>query len=678
MCGITGAMGPASSDVETVQRMTAALRHRGPDDCGVWTDQASEIAFGHRRLSIVDLSPNGHQPMASADGRFVITYNGEIYNHVEIRAQLEAAGLAPEKGWRGHSDTETLLQAVTSWGLEQAIARCTGMYALAVWDRAQRKLSLARDRFGEKPLYYGWIGGSFLFASELKALRAHPKFDNDIDRVALRPFAARGYIPAPRSVYRRIFKLPPGCILDALPDICRTPLDEPPEIGTATGGLFLRRYWDYSELVRRGLDDPISDQNEAIELLEGALRSAIRRQAVADVPVGAFLSGGIDSSTIVAIFQKYSQSPVHSYTIGFENPEFNEAPQAKAVAQALGTVHHEQYVRVEEAQEVIPLLPAMYDEPFADSSQIPTFLVSRFAREQVTVALTGDGGDELFAGYRRHFVGDQIWRRLRHIPFRLRSPSARALAKLPTSFWTSFAHLAGKRGNHWGGVLQDLLRSAGAAATFDDFYLTFLDEWAFDQSPVLGRADETRPMPLDVGGPAPDASRAMYCDAMAYLPDDILCKVDRASMAVSLETRVPFLDQDVAELAARIPLRMKVQGGTGKKILRQLLARHLPRELFERPKAGFSIPIGEWLQGSLRPWAEELLQPDRLRQDGWFDAGAVTARWNAHLQGVRDYSPSLWSILMFQAWHRDQLRSTQPAIVPEVSHPPMKFVGGTI
>lgn len=670
MCGIAGLISGGRTRPEVVGPMIAPIAHRGPDDEGVWVDTEAGVALGHRRLSIVDLSPAGHQPMLSADGRFVLTYNGEIYNHAEIRAGLDSAGLTPAGGWRGHSDTETLLEAIAAWGLERALAGCVGMFAFALWDRSERKLFLVRDRFGEKPLYYGWAGGDFLFGSELKALRAHPGFDNAIDRSALAALCARGYIPAPLSIYRRIFKLQPGCILETDASACALPVDEAPRIGARSGGVKLSRYWDYADVMRRGLADPILDEPAALDLLESALGAAVRGQSVADVPVGAFLSGGIDSSSVVALYQKYSPVPVRSFTIGFHEPGFDEAEHAKAVARHLGAIHEERYVTVEEARGVIPLLPSMYDEPFADSSQIPTFLVSRFAREKVKVALSGDGGDELFAGYRRHYLAERIWRRSRMAPRALRAPAGRALSSLPASFWTRVAEAMGKRGGHWGGVIQDTFRSAGSAKSFDSLFCSYLDEWAFDRSPVIG-VDRPEGFSLDLGAPAPDVVRALYCDATNYLPDDILCKVDRAAMAVSLETRVPFLDHRVAEVAARIPLSMKVRGGAGKHILRRLLARYVPAELFERPKTGFSIPVGEWVKGPLRPWAEELLDPGVLAQEGWFDVAAVTRRWREHVSGIRDRTPSLWSILMFQAWLREQqsVSSSSQEPAPSAARP---------
>ena len=658
MCGIAGVLAAGRVDPALLKRMADVIGHRGPDDDGVWVDPEARIGFGHRRLSIVDLSPSGHQPMVSADGRYVLNYNGEIYNHAELRKDLELAGMAPEGGWRGHSDTETLLQAIAACGLEKAVGQSVGMFAFALWDRKDRRLSLVRDRFGEKPLYYGWSGRDFVFGSELKALRVHPRFDNAISRRALGLFAARAYIPAPLSIYERIFKLPPGCILTIEEAAALTPLDEPPEEGRASTGLRLDRYWSYRDVVARGLEQPIDDEADALDELERALARAIRGQSVADVPVGAFLSGGIDSSTVCALYQKYSPTPVRTFSIGFEEAGYNEAEDAKAVAAHLGTVHNERYVTVREARDVIPLLGRMYDEPFADSSQIPTYLISRFAREQVTVALTGDGGDELFGGYNRHFLAPRLWQQLQRVPLSIRSLAGSQLAKLPSSFWSSAAALLpGRMAPHIGGKVQKALRVAATARKFDDVYASFLDEWSFEPSPVRGGGCSTAPIDMGLADGAPDALRMMYCDAVSYLPDDILCKVDRASMAISLETRVPYLDHRVAELAARIPLAMKIRGGSGKQILRKLLYREAPQSLFDRPKAGFAVPVGEWIKGPLRPWAEELLDPARMAADGWFDPAIVQRRWTSHLRGRRDSTPALWAVLMFQSWLDEQRKA---------------------
>ena len=642
MCGIAGLLSKRPPNPALLSRMAGALHHRGPDDEGVWIDPEAGIGLAHRRLAIVDLSPLGHQPMHSADGRLVLSYNGEIYNHLELRAALEAKDSGPAGGWRGHSDTETLVEAVAAWGLDTALKRSVGMFAFAVWDRRDRTLSLARDRFGEKPLYYGWAGRDFVFGSELKAIRTHPEFDATIDRRALAAFAACTNIPAPLSIYRTIWKLEPGCIL-ALSDL--DPFDAPPASN-------IRRYWSYEEVVRDGLADPFSTEAEALTSLESALATAIDGQSVADVPVGAFLSGGIDSSAVTAFYQERSSNPVRTYTIGFDEAGYDESADARAVAAHLGTIHHEQIVTAAEARDVIPLLPAMYDEPFADSSQIPTFIVSRFARRDVTVALTGDGGDELFAGYNRHVSAPAMWNAIRHVPRPLRAAASATLGRLPSSVWTTAANaLPGRTAPNLGAKLHKALATAGHARDFHDIYDDFLDEWAGEQSPVLGREDGSPRARSDIADPT---VATMLRDTTGYLPDDILTKVDRASMAVSLETRVPFLDHRLAAVAARIPLAMKVQSGKGKQILRKALFARAPEALFDRPKAGFAVPVGQWIKGPLRDWAEELLAERRLSSEGWFDPVVVRARWADHLSGRRDSTAAIWSILMFQAWHAEQ------------------------
>jgi asparagine synthase (glutamine-hydrolysing) len=652
MCGIVGLISGRHGTPQLVERLIDTLTHRGPDDRGTWIDAEARVGFGHRRLAIVDLSPQGHQPMASADGRWVITYNGEIYNHRELRTRLDEAKLTPEGGWRGHSDTETLVHAIAAWGLETALNRAVGMFAFGLWDRADRKLYLVRDRFGEKPLYYGWVGGDFLFGSELKALTAHPRFDNEVSREALTTYASRTYVPAPLSIYRRVFKVPPGCILELDAGAPATPIDAAPVEGASEGAVRLRRYWSYGDVLAKGFEDQIADEEEAIAELEEALARSIAGQSMADVPVGAFLSGGIDSSTVVALYQKHSSVPVRSFTIGFEDDHYNEAEYARAVAAHLGTVHHEQYISAKEAAGVIPSLTAMFDEPFGDASAMPTHLVSKFAREQVTVVLSGDGGDELFAGYRRHWQSLALWNKLRRVPRGARQAGAAALGQVPFSLWSALDRAMGvSRRNPLSGKIMKGLRVGAAVGSFDELYASYLDQWAFEPSPVPGGA-QPQPFPLDAGFDAPDATRMTYCDALAYLPDDILAKVDRASMAVSLESRVPFLDHRVAEVAARIPMSMKLRGKGGKWIVKQLLGKHLPVELYERPKSGFSMPLGDWLRGDLRDWAEDLLDPSRMRQEGWFDAPRVQQRWQDNLAGRRNASSSIWSILMFQAWLR--------------------------
>lgn len=653
MCGIAGIIA-GRAGAAPVQRMTQVLRHRGPDDEGLWLDPEQQVVLGHRRLSIIDLSAFGHQPMESSDGRWVISYNGEIYNHAALRIELEEAGGGPSAhglAWRGHSDTETLIEAIAYWGLACTLEKCVGMFAIGLWDKKERELHLARDRFGEKPLYYGWVGGDFLFASELKALRVHPGFDNGVSRHALRLMSQCSYVPAPLSIYERIYKLEPGCILSLGTDVWRQVETSPPPIGTSAAALRLTRYWSYRDLVLAGLENPFADKEEAMDELERALAAAITGQAVADVDVGAFLSGGIDSSTVVALYKKYSPGRVRTFTIGFEQAEFNEADHAREVARHFGTEHYEKVVTVAETRNVIPLLPAMYDEPFADASQIPTYLVSKFAREHVTVALSGDGGDELFGGYNRYLGATSLWSQLRTLPRPVRRLVGRALGQVPPTLWNGVFGLmpGGKRQPHFGTKVQKTLATMGWATSLDDVHDSFVNDWSNLAHPVLGGAEGV------VGGEricegAPDAVRMMFRDAVSYLPDDVLCKVDRAAMAVSLETRVPYLDHRLAAVAARIPVGMKIRSGRGKLVLRDILYREAPNSLFERPKTGFAVPVGEWVRGPLRDWAEDLLSETRLRQEGYFDAEIVRRRWQAHLSGRSDSAQALWSLLMFQAW----------------------------
>ena len=645
MCGIAGLVSARPIDAQLLQRMGDVIAHRGPDDSGTWIDAEAGVGFSHRRLSIVDLSPHGHQPMHSADGRLVLNYNGEVYNHAEIRRELESIGMLPAGGWRGHSDTETIIEAIAAWGVERAVGKFVGMFAFALWDRRERVLSLVRDRFGEKPLYYGWAGKHFVFGSELKSLRLHPDFGGELDRRALGLYAARAYVPAPWSIYRGIFKLVPGTILRLSLREALQPRREPLEA---------ERYWSYRDVVQSGIADPFGSETEALEALDLALSEAVKGQSMADVPVGAFLSGGIDSSTVCAVYQRHSPAKIRTFSIGFEEAGFNEADHAREVAAHLGTVHSEHMVTVREAREIIPLLPAIYDEPFADSSQLPTFLVSRFASEKVKVALTGDGGDELFAGYNRHFQAPRLWDRLRRVPRPIRAVAGVSLGAVPQRLWQRAAALLPAQHRHLGGKANKALSLASSARSFDDVYAAFLDEWSGEPSPVIGWTEGQGRLDLDLGPGAADPLRIMYCDAVSYLPDDILCKVDRASMAVSLETRVPFLDHRLAEVAARIPLDLKVRDGNGKHILRQLLYRHVPARLFDRPKAGFAIPVGQWIRGPLRGWAEDLLSPAQLASEGWFDAGRVRRRWEDHLSGRRDSTNAIWAVLMFQAWFARQ------------------------
>ena len=651
MCGLTGILprsGSKGSLPGILDRMTASLVHRGPDASGAWYDESAGIALGHRRLSILDLSEAGAQPMHSRCGRFVTAFNGEIYNHLELRERLAAEGMAPQ--WRGHSDTETLLAAIAAWGLDTTLERSSGMFAIALWDRERRRLSLARDRMGEKPLYWGWAGEDIVFASELKALRAHPQCSSAMSHAAVQEFIGFSYVPAPLSILEGVFKLEPGTIAD----FGETPPAAPPRAplrpGESHGTVTVRRYWDLGSVVDHGLRAPLTDRNEALDTLEATLRDAVSRQMLSDVPLGAFLSGGIDSSLITALMQSVSSAPVRSFTIGFEQQEFNEAPHAAAVAAHLGTDHTELTVTDADARAVIPVLPDMYDEPFADSSQIPTHLVCKAARAHVTVALSGDGGDELFGGYNRYLWGPRLWSRIALMPPVVRRALGGTIEHAPQRLWDFAGALAGV--NRPAEKALKLGRRLGQASSPDAFYRSLLTEWngtrltRFDPQASALPVDD--PVPAGLAGDF--AGRMMLRDMRGYLPDDILCKVDRAAMAVSLETRVPFLDPDVIALSARWPTDWKLHGGEAKWPLRQILFRHVPRSLIERPKAGFAIPIGHWLRGPLHEWAEDLLQADRLAADGLIDPVPVRAAWHAHLSGKADWTPALWSILMLQAW----------------------------
>ena len=647
MCGIAGfvSAAPAGDNEHVARRMAAVLAHRGPDDADAWVDVQAGAALAHCRLSILDLSPAGRQPMLSASGRLVIVFNGEIYNWPEVRAELERTGLAPV--WRGHSDTEVLLAACEAWGINAAVNKCVGMFAFAIWDRQSRELTLVRDRMGEKPLYYGRVAGAFVFASELKALRQYPGFHSEIDRGALALYLRHNCVPAPYSIYTGIYKLPVGALLTLRCNEDRTGQHSQPVV-----------YWSMRNAAERGEQEPfVGTDEEAADELERLLRNSVASQMIADVPLGAFLSGGIDSSTVVALMQAQSGRAARTFTIGFREQAYNEAEFGASVARHLQTDHTELYVTPQEAMAVIPRLPELYDEPFADSSQIPTFLVSQLARRQVTVSLSGDGGDEFFGGYNRHFWAAQFWRKWGWTPRPLRKLCARLLRALPPAAWDrAFSYISGLlpptlRFNTPGDKLHKLAEIMPAAAA-EEIYLNLVSHWKQPTEAVRTAAERLTALTNSASWASlrDFESRMMFLDSITYLPDDILTKVDRASMGVSLEARAPFLDHRVVEFSWRLPLSMKIRGGQGKWLLRQVLYRYVPKVLVERPKAGFGLPIGDWLRGPLRDWAETLLDERRLVSEGFFQPGPVRRIWADHLAGRSNWAYHLWDVLMFQGW----------------------------
>jgi len=640
MCGLAGCWHGKGLEAEAlavrVRRMTEALRLRGPDDEGVWVDPERGLALGFRRLAILDLSALGHQPKASASGRFQLTFNGEIYNFQELRRELEALGAV----FRGHSDTEVLLAAFEEWGLEPALRRCNGMFAIACWDAQERRLHLARDPLGIKPLYVGLGGRTLLWGSELKALQAHPDFVPVLDPDALALYFRHGYVPGPYSIFRGVRKLAPGSILT---------LSSPEDPAEA------RPFWSLREVAARSQADPFDGSDaEAVAAVEAALRRSVGLQMMADVPLGAFLSGGIDSSLAVALMQDQSPRPVQTFSIGFAEDAFNEAHQARAVARHLGTEHAEWMVTGADALELIPRLPQIYDEPLADPAALPTCLVSQLARRQVTVSLSGDGGDELFGGYHFHLSAQEG--RLAQA-LRCPQPLRRAIGAGMDGCARMLRHLPGRFAGH----AEEALHHRARPYQFRDT-VSYYREHVAD---LLGRgggfllAARNPPYllnrPLGLEHPRNVAESFMFLDTLMMLPDEFLTKIDRATMAVSLEGRVPYLDTDVLALAWRLPTRMKIRAGQGKWVLRQILKRHLPAQLVDRPKHGFSVPIGSWLRGPLRDWAGALLEPGALRAQGLLDPELVRRYWDEHQQGRRDHFDLLWRLLMFQAWQGDRV-----------------------
>lgn len=651
MCGLIGFTRSSDADAQGIaQKMCKMITHRGPDSEGIWCDEFSPLVLGHRRLSILDLSAAGHQPMLSACGRYVIAFNGEVYNHLALRTRL--LGEDRVTAWRGHSDTETILACFVAWGIEETLQSMVGMFAIALWDQQEKILTLARDRMGEKPLYWGWSDNVLLFSSELKALKPHPAFKPEINRDALTQLLRYSYIPAPYSIYRNIQKLMPGHFLQI------------PLLGDLTQAKDIKSaaYWSLNNVVEHGLANPfIGSPEEAIDILSSQLSASIADQMLSDVPLGAFLSGGIDSSTVVALMQAQSSRPVRTFTIGFDEGGYDEAVHAKAVAKHIGTDHTELYVRPDDALAVIPRLPGMYCEPFADSSQIPTFLVSQMAKQQVTVALSGDGGDELFGGYNRYLASRKVWGPVQGLPFMLRHATAGLLRALPPATWNKIfettkpllpkrLHLSmpGEKARK----LADVLSLSDGHA----YYHQLCSHWNDPTSVVVGATEPQTLVTNSTAWPKTDSLEhaMMAMDAQTFMTDDVLAKVDRAAMAVSLETRVPMLDHRVIELAWKMPLDYKIRDGQGKWLLRQVLYRHVPKELVERPKMGFGIPLDNWLRGPLRDWAESLLDEQRLLKEGYFYPKPIRDMWNEHLSGKNDWQYHLWNVLMFQAWLAEQ------------------------
>lgn len=637
MCGITGYWDSDGADAHVVSRMSAKIQHRGPDDDGLWLNGTGDLAFSHRRLSIIDLSPAGHQPMSSPCGRFTIVYNGEIYNHLELRTELERVG--GNFDWRGHSDTETLLAALRHWGLEKTVPRLNGMFAFALWDASERSLFLVRDRLGEKPLYYGYCGSAFLFGSELKSLTAHPKWRGQIDRDALTLYMRHNYVPSPWSIYEEIRKLPAAHYL-VVKDAGKL-LGEPV------------CYWDLRQFAEAGASSSQESSIGWTDQLESLLKDSVLKRMASDVPLGAFLSGGIDSSTVVALMQAQSHRSVKTFSIGFHEGGYNEAVYASAVARHLGTDHTELYVTADEAIAVIPSLPSIWDEPFSDPSQIPTVLVSRLARNHVTVSLSGDGGDELFCGYNRYTKGYRAWRYLGLLPNSIRTGMSRLLRALPSEKIEKLFRVFPERyqlpqfGNH-----VEKLADVAEEESGDAYYRRLISHW-HEPGKVVLRGVEPRTL-FDAKEKLPKHLELrevmMYIDSLTYLPDDILAKLDRASMVYGLEARVPFLDHRVVEFAWSVPMNLKYRDGKGKWLLRELLSRYLPMEAIERPKMGFSVPIDHWLRGPLRDWGEELLGERRLHNEGIFEPALIRQKWDEHISGKRQWQNCLWDVLMFQAW----------------------------
>jgi len=638
MCGLTGFWNFKHTDSkETLlglaEAMALEIEKRGPDSYGGWADENVGLSIGHRRLAIIDLSIAGHQPMISRSGRSLIAYNGEIFNAPELRAELISKGCQ----FRGHSDTEVILEACEYWGVAAACQRLIGMFAFVFWDREKKILFLVRDRVGIKPLYWGMNQGILFFGSQPKSFRKHPAWKPEIDKDALTAYFRFNYVPTPLSIFKGIQKLTPGTVLSI----------------DASGKTDETRFWDLLDVAKRSINKTSKSENELIQELDDLLRDAVKRRMVADVPLGAFLSGGIDSSTVVALMQAQSDSPIKSFSIGFSEEGYDEAKHAALVAKHLKTEHHELYLQAKDAQSIIPDIPNWFDEPFADVSQIPTFLVSRMAREHVVVSLSGDGGDELFAGYNRYLLGNSLWQRIKLMPYWLRKIGASSIRALQPQRWDQMSGLLPARFRpRLMGDKAYKLADLMMLPSNQDFYRSLVSHWDKPEQVVLGGMEgKTYPwVGCDIA--FKDFIEEMqYLDTLTYLPDDILTKVDRASMAVSLEARVPLLDHRVIEFAWSLPSQMKIRDNQGKWLLRKVLDRYVPRELIDRPKMGFGVPIDQWLRGPLREWAEDLLSYNRLKNDGLLNPEIIRQRWSEHLSNQRNWQYSLWGVLMFQAWY---------------------------
>ena len=652
MCGIAGFINKGKTGAAELAAiasgMAGKLAHRGPNGAGVWTDAESGIGLAHQRLAIMDLSPAGHQPMTSSCGRFVLVFNGEIYNHQKIRRELKLVPASTPHSFNGHSDTETILAAISQWGLECALNKCVGMFALGLWDKREHQLHLARDRVGEKPLYYGFHNGNLLFGSELKAITAYPGFKAQINRNALIQYLQYSFIPAPNSIYQGIYKLPPGCHLTLTKTLLSQQILPEPQA-----------YWSLGQVASKAQKNPFRGSEDlAVLELERLLSESISDQIIADVPLGAFLSGGIDSSTVVALMQSLSDKPVKSFTIGFSESDYDESKHAQQVARHIGTDHRELFVSPDQALDVIPNLPTIYDEPFADVSQIPTFLVSTLASKDVTVCLSGDGGDELFGGYNRHINGSSLWRKFNRIPRNIRKAASKTITKFPHKTLESAFHTANRmipKAYQYNMVGEKIHKIAHllSAESGDQIYNSLLSKW-HESERILA---DTMHFNSAISNSCPSEirtleQRMMFMDTAIYLPDNVLVKIDRAAMGASLETRVPMLEHRLIEFAWTLPIEMNIRGNQGKRLLRKLLYRHVPATLIERPKAGFSVPIDDWLRGPLRDWAEDLLDHQKISTDGYFCPEAIKRKWDQHKSGKYNWGQQLWNVTTFQAWLR--------------------------